>query len=96
MVKRRNTLLQIRREEGRLDVVAAEAPRGLGEVVGAKAEELRRFRDLPGSQCGARKFDHRPDRELQRTTVCLRDGFKNPAASSITNSKFLDRTDKGP
>ena len=39
-------VLEVRREERRLDVVAGEAPRHLGQVVGAEREELRRPGDL--------------------------------------------------
>jgi MFS family permease len=48
-----HALLQVVGEERRLDVVAAEAPRRLGQVVGAEGEELRGLGDLVGGQ-GAR------------------------------------------
>ena len=41
-----DALLQVGREERRLDVVAGEAPGGLGQVVGAEGEELGGLGDL--------------------------------------------------
>jgi hypothetical protein len=43
-------------EAGR--IVPADAERGLGQVVGAEGEELRRHRDVGGHQAGARQLDH--------------------------------------
>ena len=39
-------------------VVTAHAESGLGEIVGAEAEELRRFGDLISRQCSTRHFNH--------------------------------------
>ena len=60
-----DALLEVGGEERRLDVVAGEAPGGLGEVVGAEGEELGGFGDLVGGQRRARQFDHRADEELE-------------------------------
>src|SRR5437868_308819 len=49
-------LLQERRR-----IVTAEAKRGLREVVGAEAEELRRLGDFAGAQGGTRQLDHGAD-----------------------------------
>src|SRR5262249_49186151 len=42
-------------------VIAGKAKDGLGQIVGAKAEELRGLRDFTGTQCRARQLDHRTD-----------------------------------
>ena len=42
-------------------IVAAHAETGLGEVVGAEAEELSGLRDFVGGERAARNFDHRAD-----------------------------------
>ena len=42
-------------------IVAAEAIGGLGQIVGAEAEEGGIGRDLVGQQAGARQLDHRAD-----------------------------------
>src|SRR5260221_930609 len=47
-------------EEAR-GIVAAEAEGGLGEVVGAEAEELGTLGDMGGPQVGARQLDHGAD-----------------------------------
>ena len=49
-------------QESPLGVVAGEAERGLGQVVGAEAEEVGFLGDLLGDQAGPRQLDHRPDR----------------------------------
>src|SRR5262245_31787109 len=46
-------------------VIAADAECGLGEVVGAEAEELRALRDLSRHQGRARQLDHGPDHVLR-------------------------------
>src|SRR6185437_15032792 len=43
-------------------VVARQTQRGLGQIVGAEAEEFGGFGDLAGAQRGARQLDHRADR----------------------------------
>ena len=53
-------LVNIGREELALGIVTAEPEACLREVVGPKAEELRRLRDFPGQQGRARQFDHAP------------------------------------
>ena len=45
--------VEVRREERRLDVVAREAPGGLGQVVGAEGEEVRLCAISSGGQRGA-------------------------------------------
>src|SRR3546814_16756896 len=47
-------------------VIARDAKRGLGQVVGAEAEERAHFCDLARHQRGARKLDHRTDRSAER------------------------------
>ena len=62
-------VVEVRREERRLDVVAREAPRHLGEVVGAEREELGHLRDLTGGHRGPRQLDHGADRNGTSTPV---------------------------
>jgi hypothetical protein len=45
-----DAVLEVGREERRLHVVTGEAPRHLGQVVGAEGEELRRRRDPAGRE----------------------------------------------
>ncbi len=52
-------------------VVAAHAQRGLGEVVGAEAEELGVLRDLVGDERGAGHFDHRADEVVELGLLLL-------------------------
>src|SRR5512133_1377649 len=49
-------------EDLALDVVAAEAQRGLREVVGAEGEEVGLLGDPVGQEACTRQLDHRPDR----------------------------------
>ena len=46
-------------------VVAADAERGLGEVVGAEAEELGGLRDFVSGERAARDFDHGADEVVE-------------------------------
>ena len=57
-------------KNARLDVVAAEAPGGLGQVVGAEREEVGDLGDLAGGQRGPRQLDHGADREVAGATPC--------------------------
>jgi hypothetical protein len=57
-------LLEVRRHHPALDVVAAEAERHLGEVVGAEAEEVGDLGDLVGADGGTRRLDHGADRHV--------------------------------
>jgi hypothetical protein len=52
---------EVVREEAGFDVVAREAERRLGEVVGAEGEEVGDVGDAVGDEAGARELDHRPD-----------------------------------
>ena len=49
-------------------VIAAEAEGGLCQVIGAKAEELRRLGDFPGLKRRTRQFDHRADQIVELDT----------------------------
>lgn len=51
--------MQVQRDELGLGVVAREAKGRLGEVVGAKAEEICVMGDLVGDHAGARQLEHR-------------------------------------
>ena len=61
-VVREHAVLEVAREELALGVVAREPERSLRQVVGAEGEEVGVTGDLVGSDTGARKLDHRPDR----------------------------------
>src|ERR1039457_1744215 len=56
-------------------VVAREAHGGLGQIVGAEAEELRFLGDVAGSQRGARDFDHGADHVPQVLQAGLAEHF---------------------
>ena len=60
-----DAVLQVFGEEGRLDVVAGEAPRRLGEVVGSEGEEVGALRDLARGDTRPRQLDHGADQERQ-------------------------------
>ena len=60
----------VRPEEG-AGIVAAHAEAGLGQVVGAEAEEFGRLRDLVRGQCAARNLDHRADEVIELYTLFL-------------------------
>ena len=53
----------------RAGIVAADAQRGLGEIVGAEAEELGLLGDLAGPQRRARQLDHRADQIVDRPAL---------------------------
>ena len=57
-------LLEVGRHHPALDVVAAEPERHLRQVVGAEAEEVGLLGDLVGADRGARRLDHRADRDV--------------------------------
>ena len=57
-----DALVQVGGEDRGLDVVAGEAPRGLGEVVGAEGEEVGGVGDAVRGERGARQLDHGADR----------------------------------
>src|SRR5262249_19387662 len=59
-IDRQDALRRIGTEKAR-GVVAADAERGLGQIVGAEREEFRGFGDLAGEQRGARQLDHGAD-----------------------------------
>ena len=68
-----DALFDIRTEKAR-GVVAADAQRGLGQVVGAEREELGRVRDVAGAQRGAGQLDHRADEIVDRRAAFGKDG----------------------
>ena len=65
--------LQVGGEERGLDVVAGEAPGGLGQVVGAEGEELGGLGDLAGGQRRPRQLDHRADQRREVHAALLGD-----------------------
>ena len=52
-------LVHVQRDELGLGIIAGEAEGGLGEVVGAKAEEVCVMGDLVSDHAGARQLEHR-------------------------------------
>ena len=56
-------------------VVAADAEGGLGQVVGAEAEELGVFGQVGGAQCGAGQFDHGADKVFDPVAGLGKDGL---------------------
>src|SRR5208282_5774768 len=56
-------------------IVAAEAKAGLGQVVGAKAEELRRLGDLAGAKSRTRQLDHGADQVFELRSFLHFDRF---------------------
>ena len=75
-------MLEVLGHEPALDVVAGEAERHLGEVVGAEGEELGHLGDLVGDERGARRLDHRAD-EVVELDARVRD--RRTAATSRTH-----------
>ena len=63
-------------------VVARQAERRLGQVVGAEGEELGVLGDLVGAQRGARQLDHGADQVLERP---------RPAPSATSAATRVDR-----
>ena len=87
--------LHVAREEGRLDVVAREAPRRLGEVVGAEREEVGRPRRCRAAVSAARGSSIIVPTRWSRCTECVTRA--SWAASSISTriaAQLLDRADE--
>src|SRR4051812_25880941 len=87
-------LLQVRREEGGLDVVAGEAPGGLGEVVGAEGEEVGGLGDLPGRDGGPGQLDHRADQVLDVDALALADLVADALGLLADQLELLHRVDQ--
>ena len=81
-------------EEGGFDVIATEAPGGLGEVIGAEGEELGRLGDVAGRQCRTRQLDHRPDRELQGAAIGFGNVGQHGRGLVDDQLQLLDRADE--
>jgi hypothetical protein len=67
----------------RLDVVAGEAERGLGEIVGAGREEVRRARDVIGDEAGAGELDHRADQRAEDFGAVVGDDLLDALAQDL-------------
>src|SRR3954449_12510882 len=70
--------VDVAREDLALDVVAAEAQRGLREVVGAEGEEVGLLGDPVGLEARARQLDHRPDRHALRRVLLTQHALDQP------------------
>ena len=64
-------LLEVGGHHPALDVVAAEAERHLGQVVGAEGEEVGLLGDLAGPQRGPGRLDHGADGDLELAPLGL-------------------------
>src|SRR3954453_16228385 len=70
--------IDVTAEESALDVVAAETPAHLGEVVGAEGEELGGLGDLACGERRARDLDHRADQRVHTLAGLLGDCLEDP------------------
>src|ERR1035437_4707464 len=76
-------------------VVAREAHGGLGQVVGAEAEELGFLGDVAGGERGARNFDHGADHVLEFRHAGLAERFLgNRDHDLLLILEFLDAADQ--
>src|ERR1035437_2845398 len=76
-------------------VVAREAHGGLGQVVGAEAEELGFLGDVAGGERGARNFDHGADHVLEFRHAGLAEHFLgNRHHYLLLILEFLDAADQ--
>ena len=92
-VKRRRHLLQIRREERSLDIVAAEA-RGLGEVVGAKLKNSAASAICPAVSAARGSSIIVPIGNCSEQPCASATDSRTPGGLVDYQLKFLDRTDK--
>ena len=76
-------------------VVAAEAKGGLGQVVGAEAEEVGDGRDLAGGQGGTRQFDHGAELVLDGGTGLGGDLFGDGLKLATHFLQLVDMADEG-
>ena len=74
----------------RAGVVAADAERGLGQVVGAEREELADLGDLARHQRGARQFDHRADEIFDASGPSRR----TPPAAALSTTAFISSSSR--
>ena len=80
-------------EEGS-HVVAADAESGLGEVVGAEAEELRGLRDFVSGDGATRHFDHGSDEVVEFDLLLGHDFFGDAVNDFDLKIEFLLETDE--
>ena len=73
-----------------VDVVAADAEGGLGEVVGAEAEELGLFGDLVGGEGGAGQLDHGAHHVIDGDALLLEDLLGDAADDGGLVAHLLD------
>src|SRR5262249_47660947 len=73
-VARHNVVFDVIADEAAV-IVPAHAQAGLGQVVGAEAEELGFAGDLLGGGAGARQLDHRANEEFDRGSLFREDLF---------------------
>ena len=85
-----DSLVEIGRKEGSLNIVAAEAPGGLGEVVGAEGEEVGSFGNLPRRDRSTRQLNHRANREAEGAAVHLSNISQHPRCLVDDEFQLLD------
>ncbi len=84
----------IRREQRGLDVVTAERVRHLRQVVGAEGEEVGMLGERCRGQRGARRLDHRTDRDHRRPEFGMADLVEHVAHPAPSRTKFLGVDDE--
>ena len=75
--------LEVVPQEQALGVVAAQAVGHLGQIVGAKREEIGHAGDLARGEGGSGKLDHRPDRDVHFDP--------EPAVAAVISSSIISR-----
>ena len=83
-----DALLQIGAEEA-AGIVARQAEAGLGQIVGAEAEELGGLGDLAGPQRGARQLDHGADHVVERDAALARHRGGDAVDHRLEQVEFL-------
>ena len=92
-IARENALLHVNAQET-ARIVARQTQRRLGEIVGAKAEEHRFFRDVASHQRGARQFDHGADEIVERIALLGKDLIGNLVHQLAQDRQFAPRRDQ--
>ena len=90
-VVRQQLLGEVLRNELSLNVVAAEAERRLGEVVGAEAEEVGLGGDFVSGHGSARQLDHGANGKLELNALLLGDFCDNALSDAAHLVELLHR-----
>ena len=92
-VARENALVDILGQEPS-GIVARDAERGLGQVIGAEAEKLAMFGDLAGHQRGARQLDHGADEIFDLAALFGEHFFRHAVDDILHQLQFACRRDQ--